>query len=317
MTRSPLLYALQALLLAALVLASGDARAQRFQQSGPVQATPAGMPKELEHIGVKEHLDQPLPLDAVFRDHTGQQVRLKQYFDGKRPVVLLFAYHSCPVLCGMILNATVRSLTQNKWTAGDEFELVVISIDPTDSQERTAAKRQSLITEYGRGAGKGFHFLLGDKANIDRVAEAVGFQYEYDERQKQYAHPSVMMLVKPSGQLARYLYGLEFDPNDVRLGLLEASEGRSISTVEQVILYCYHYDPQGGKYVLVANRVMQVGGVATAQLLGAVLAVFWIRERKKGGLLHKVDPDHVRKGRDAKPEPPSEGDEPPPPDPVS
>lgn len=310
MSRSRFLHALSALLLAAFVLASGNARAQRFQQDGPIQATPAGMPKELEHIGVKEHLDQPLPLDTAFRDHTGHPVRIQQYFDGKRPVVLLFAYHSCPVLCGMILNATVRSLAQNKWTVGKEFDVVVVSIDPTDSLERTAAKRQSIVTEYGRGNGEGFHFLVGEKANIDRLAAAVGFQYEYDERQRQYGHPSVMMLVKPNGQLARYLYGLEFDPNDVRLGLLEASEGRSISTVEQVILYCYHYDPQGGKYVLVANRVMQVGGVATAQLLGAVLAVFWIRERKKGGLLHKVGPEHRRDRRNEEPPP---GDDAPPP----
>lgn len=306
MLRSSLLRALTALLVVALLAASTDARAQRFQQNGPVQASPAGMPKELEHIGVKEHLDQPLPLETEFRDHAGQPVRLKQYFDGKRPVVLLFAYHSCPVLCGMILNATVRTLEKQKWTVGKEYDVVVISIDPKDSQERTTAKRQSIITEYGRGDGAGFHFLLGTKTNIDRVAEAVGFQYEYDERQQQYGHPSVMMLVKPSGQLARYLYGLEFDPNDVRLGLLEASEGRSISTVEQVILYCYHYDPQGGKYVLVATRVMQVGGLATAQILGTVLAVFWIRERKKGGLLAKVDSEHKRGNP---PEPPA--DDPP------
>ena len=290
--------ALVTLLVVASLAASGTARAQSFTESGPVKASPAGMPKELEHIGVKEHLDQPLPLETEFSEHNGQPVRLKQYFDGKRPVVLLFAYHSCPVLCGMILNATVRSLVGNKWTAGKEFEVVVISIDPKDSQERTTAKRNSVIADYGRGAAgeanNGFHFLLGTKTNIDRVADATGFSYEYDERQGQYGHPSVMMLVKPSGQMARYLYGLEFDPNDVRLGLLEASEGRSISTVEQIILYCYHYDPQGGKYVLVATRVMQVGGVATVQILGTVLAAFWIRERKKGGLLAKVDPIHDR-----------------------
>ncbi len=290
-----LLRAVYALLVAGLLVSfAGTARAQAFQQSGATQPTPEGMPKELEHVGVKEHLDQPLPLDAKFRDHTGQPVELKQYFDGKRPVVLVFAYHSCPVLCGMILSAVSHAIQGVQWSVGAEFDMVVISIDPTDTQERAAAKRLSVAKDYGRGDGKGFHFLLGDKTNIDRVANAAGFSYEYDERQRQYGHPSVMMMVKPNGQMARYLYGLEFDPNDVRLGLLEASEGRSISTVEQIILYCYHYDPQGGRYVLVATRVMQVAGSITALLLGAVLAMFWLRERKKGGLLAQVAPEHNR-----------------------
>jgi len=295
MLRPSYLRALFALLLSAsLVLVSGEARAQSFTQGGNIAPSPAGMPKELEHVGVKEHLDQALPLETEFRDHTGKPVRLKEYFDGKRPMVLLFAYHSCPVLCSMIQSAMVRSLGPNKWTVGNEFDVIVISIDPKDSQERATAKRASVIADYGKGDGKGFHYLLGTKTNIDRMAEATGFSYEYDERQGQYGHPSVMMLVKPNGQMARYLYGLEFDPNDVRLGLLEASEGRSISTVEQIILYCYHYDPQGGKYVLVATRVMQVGGSATALVLGTVLAIFWLRERKKGGLLAKLDPLHQR-----------------------
>ncbi len=248
----------------------------------------AEMPKELERVGVKEHLDQPIPLDAMFRDHTGKPVRLGDFFDGKRPVLLTFAYHSCPVLCGMILNATTRTLGSVGWTAGKEFEIVTISIDPNETLERTAAKRASVLAQYGRGeAARGWHFLVGDKTNIDRVALATGFSYEYDARQNQFAHPSLIMMVKPKGQMARYLYGLEFDPSDVRLGLLEASEGRSISTVEQIILYCYHYDPQGGRYVLVATRVMQLGGVATAAVLGSTLTMFWLRERRKGGLLDK------------------------------
>ncbi|MBK6464792.1 MAG: SCO family protein [Myxococcales bacterium] len=279
--------------------AAGPARAQGFMEQGPTAPTPEGMPEELKHVAVKEHLDQGLPLDAKFRDLAGKPVELRQMFDGKRPVVLLFAYHSCPVLCSMILSATSRALQGVQWSVGAEFDMVVISIDPNDTAERAAAKRDSIVRDYGRGDGRGFHFLLGDKANIDRVAEATGFTYQYDERQKQYAHPSVMMLVKPNGQMARYLYGLEFDPNDVRLGLLEASEGRSISTVEQIILYCYHYDPQGGRYVLVATRVMQVGGALTALLLGGMLSLFWLRERNKGGLLAALEPTHTRPPREA------------------
>jgi protein SCO1/2 len=285
MPRPSYLRALFALLLAAsLVLASGTARAQSFTQGGDIAPSPAGMPKELEHVGVKEHLDQALPLETEFRDHTGKPVRLKEYFDGKRPMVLLFAYHSCPVLCSMVLNAEANGLRGIGWTVGKEFEVVTISIDPEESLEKTAAKRASILAEYGNSRGhdgKGWHFLVGDKAAIAAVANAAGFEFQYDAEQKQWGHPSVLMIAKPDGHMARYLYGLEFLPNDLKLGLLEASEGRSISTVEQIILFCYHYDPQGGKYVLVARRVMQVGGGAVAVVLFGFLGLFWGRELRK------------------------------------
>lgn len=244
----------------------------------------AGMPRELEHVGVREHLDGPLPLETKFRDHTGKPVKLGDFFDGKRPVVLTFAYHSCPVLCSMVLNAEAAGLRGIGWTVGKEFEVVTISIDPEESLEKTAAKRASILAEYGASRGhdgKGWHFLVGDKESIAAVAAAAGFEYQYDAEQKQWGHPSVLMIAKPDGHMARYLYGLEFMPNDLKLGLLEASEGRSISTIEQIILFCYHYDPQGGKYVLVARRVMQVGGGAVAIVLLGFLGLFWGRELRK------------------------------------
>lgn len=256
---------------------------------GAARAQVAGTPPELAHVGVDEHLDGPLPLDAQFRDHTGKPVRLGDYFDGKRPVVLTFAYHSCPVLCSMVLNAAANSLSNVPWTVGKEVDVVTISIDPNESLEKTAAKRASILAQYGR-AQEGWHFLVGDAANIARVAQAAGFQYQYDADQQNWGHPSVMMLVKPNGHMARYLYGLEFSPSDVRIGLLEASEGRHISTVEQLILYCYHYDPKGGRYVLVATRVMQVGGGATAIALVSTLLALWLKERRKGGLLARPEP---------------------------
>jgi len=252
----------------------------------PQQGIPAGVPPELEQVGVDEHLDQPIPLDAAFRDHTGKPVKLGDYFDGKRPVILNFAYHSCPVLCPLVLNQVETGLKGVGWTMGREYTVVTISVDPNDSLEKASARRAGLLADYDRaGSDAGWHFLVGDQANIDKVAKAVGFRYHYDESIQQWAHPSVLMIVKPDGNLARYLYGLEFSPNDIRLGLLEASQGRSISTVEQIILYCYHYDPKGGKYVLVATRVMQVGAAITAVLLALMLAVFWIREKRRGGLL--------------------------------
>jgi protein SCO1/2 len=247
---------------------------------GAAHAQVAVTPRELEHVGVQEHLDGPLPLDTPFRDHTGKDVTLRQLFDGKRPMVLQFAYHSCPVVCGMITTNLAVGLKGVPWTIGKEFDVITISIDPNESLERTAAKRTSILNEYGR-ASSGWHFLVGSERAIAEVTKAAGFEFQYDERQKQWGHPSVVFVVKPNGQMARYLYGLEFPPADLRLGLLEASEGRHITTVEQLILYCYHYDPQGGKYVLVARRVMQIGGGAVALVLFGVLGLLWARELRK------------------------------------
>lgn len=246
----------------------------------PAQAQIAHTPKELEHVGVNEHLDEKLPLDTPFRDHTGKPVKLGDFFDGRRPVVLTFAYHTCPVVCSMIANNVAAGLKGVSWTMGDEYRVVTISIDPNESLERTAAKRTSVLHEYGR-SGDGWAFLVGDEASIAKVAAAAGFQYQYDERQKQWAHPSVAMIAKPDGRMARYLYGFEFAPTDLKLALLEASEGRHISTVEKIILYCYHYDPQGGKYALVARRVMQVGAAGVAIVLFVVLGLLWARELRK------------------------------------
>ncbi|MBX3190971.1 MAG: SCO family protein [Labilithrix sp.] len=262
----------------------------------PARAQIAAMPPELAHVGVSEHLEGPLPLDTRFRDHTGKSVALRDYFDGKRPVVLTFAYHSCPVLCSMVLNATAAGLKGIGWTVGKEFDVVTISIDPEESLEKTQVKRTSILHEYGASRGhdgRGWHFLSGDAQSIAAVAGAAGFEYQYDADQKQWGHPSVVMLVKPDGRMARYLYGLEFAPADLRIGLLEASEGRSISTIEQIILYCYHYDPKGGKYVLVARRVMQVGGGAVALVLFGVLGLFWRRELNKSSGDRRVD-DEVK-----------------------
>lgn len=255
----------------------------------PQQGIPAGIPPELEGVGVTEHLNEPLPLDAQFTDQTGKQVRLGDYWDGKRPVVFVFAYHSCPVVCSLVLNSVTTSLKQVNWTIGREYQVVTISIDPDESRERSAAKRAALLKDYNRpGAETGWHFLTGDAANIAKVTAGAGYRYRKDENG--YAHPPVLMIAKPNGDLARYLYGLEFPPNDIKLGLLEASEGRSVSTVEQLILYCYHYDPKGGKYVLVATRVMQVGGGITGLIVVLGLTLLWLNERRKGGLLSREQP---------------------------
>jgi protein SCO1/2 len=245
-----------------------------------VRAQPAIMPAELEGVDVSEQLDKSLPLDAYFKDHTGKVVRLGDYFDGKRPVAFTLAYHGCKVVCSMVLGAELESLKAQPWTLGKEFRAVTISIDPRDTVQTAAKKRKQMLALYGRAA-EGWDFLVGDEANIARVTRAAGFKYRYDRRQDQYAHPAVLMLAKPNGELARYLHGLEFPEQDVRLGLLEASQGRSISTIEKAIMYCYTYDPVGAKYVLVARNVMKIAGGLTVILLGGFLLIMWRREARQ------------------------------------
>ncbi len=241
------------------------------------------LPREMQNVGVIEHLNGQVPGDTTFLDENGRPVRLGQYFDGHRPVVLNLAYSRCAMLCNMVLNAAVRGLQETTWSVGEEFDAVTISIDPRETPRAAFERRGRVLTQYNRpSAARGWHFLTGSESQIRRVADAVGFQYRYDRAQDQYAHPAVTMLLTPEGKVARYLYGIQYKPTDVRVGLLEASQGRSISTVERLILYCYHYDPQGQGYVLWAMRVMRLGGVVTLILLGSFLMVMWHRERRRG-----------------------------------
>jgi protein SCO1/2 len=240
------------------------------------------IPKELKHVNVDERLDAQVPLDLMFKDHAGKPVRLGQLVDGKRPVVLTFAYHSCPVICSMFLNGVAGSLSGIGWTAGKEYQIVTISIDPRDTLERTSAKRASILLQYKRPeAESGWSFLLGDETTIKRATDSVGYEYQYDAEQQQYAHPAVLMILKPNGRVSRYLYGLEFPANDLKLALIEASEGKSVRAIDKVVMYCYRYDPKDGKYVVVATRVMQLGGALTVLVLGLFLGTFWMRERRK------------------------------------
>jgi protein SCO1/2 len=265
----------------ALCLVASGAHAQKWRDGEtPIQATTA---PELNGVDIVEHLGGSLPRDATFRSAEGAQVKLGDFFDGKRPTLLVFAYHTCPMLCSLVLDATVKSLNDVDWTVGDQFDVVSISIDPRDTSETATRKRDQVVASYTRahGSTRGFHFLVGDETNIRKVTDAVGFEYRYDERQKQYAHPAAIYLLSPEGVLARYLYGIMYAPGDVRLGLLEASQGRSISTTEKILLYCYHYDPQGKRYAIVAMNVMRLGGVVTLVAFGSFLTIMWARERRR------------------------------------
>ncbi len=243
------------------------------------------IPQELEKVDITEHLDAPIPPDASFLDQDGKPVTIGQYFN-KKPIALILAYHRCPVLCSLIQHAAATTFKQladeGGWVVGKQYDVIVLSIDPTDTPAIAKQKRDEIVTAYGHpGSVDGFHYLVGGKAQIDRVANAVGFGYQYDERQNQYAHPAVLMLVKPGGEMARYLYGLQFEAKDLKFGLLEASEGKSITTVDKVLLYCYHYDAQTGKYTVVATRVMQLGAGVCAIVLALFLVGMWRLEKRR------------------------------------
>lgn len=239
-------------------------------------------PPELLSVDVVENLGAQVPQTALFKDTGGQMVELGSVFDGKRPVLLVFGYHTCPMLCSLVLDELVKGLKDVSWTVGEEFDVVSISIDPRDTPERAATKRDQIVAKYGRGPGaKGWRFLTGDERSIRSVTDVVGFKYRYDERQGQYAHPAAIYLLTPEGRIARYLYGLSFDSKDLRFGLLEASQGRSVTTVERILMFCYHYDPQGKKYAIASMNVMRAGGALTVAALGGLLAVLWRRERAK------------------------------------
>ena len=270
-----------AVVLASSLGLSADARAQAWRDQA--EGMPNTIPAELEGVDIVEHLGEALPRDAMFRDAEGKTVKLGDYFDGKRPTVFVFAYHTCPMLCSLVLDAAVKSLNDVQWTVGDQFDVVSVSIDPHDTPETASKKRAQVVAGYprARGSSRGWSFLVGDEDNIRKVTDAVGFKYRYDARQKQYAHPAAIYLLTPDGRIGRYLYGIQYDPGDVRLGLLESSEGRSITTTERLLLFCYHYDPQGKHYSLVAMNVMRLGGAITAALLGGFLVTMWARERRR------------------------------------
>ncbi|HJZ80584.1 MAG TPA: SCO family protein [Pyrinomonadaceae bacterium] len=241
---------------------------------GPSTGTTSmGLPPVLKKVGIDQKLNEQVPLDAVFKDEQGHEVRLGQYFKGK-PVVLSLVYYTCPMLCNQILNGMLSSFRQISFNAGEQFEVVNVSFDPHDTPAIAAAKKQTYIQAYNRAGGEAaWHFLTGDETNIRRLADAVGFRYLWDEQTKQFAHASGIMIATPDGKLARYFYGVEYPPRDLRLGLVEASHNRIGTPVDTLMLYCYHYDPATGKYGAVVMNIMRVAGVLTLILIAGLLLI--------------------------------------------
>ena len=229
------------------------------------------MPVALQNVRFDQKLDARLPLDATFKDEDGRQVALGDYF-GTRPVVLAFVYYECPMLCTQVLNGLVSGLSVLDQTVGKEFDVVAISFDARETSVMAAAKKAAYLDRYGRpGAERGWHFLTGDEGNIRRVTDTAGFHYAWDEQTQQFAHASGVIVATPDGRLARYLFGIEYPPRDLKFALMESSEGRIGSVVDQVLLYCYHYEPATGGYSLAAMNAVRLGGVVTVvALLGFI-----------------------------------------------
>jgi protein SCO1/2 len=270
----------------ALTLAA-SAQPNRMQgiAAGGGSVTPGtpstSVPDLLEKVGIDQRLDAQVPLDLPFRDETGKAVTLGDYF-GRRPVVLTLVYYECPMLCTQVLNGAVAAFKTMNFTAGKEFDVVTVSFNPKDTAALAAQKKTTYIAKYGRPeAAAGWHFLTGDQPAIEALAKAVGFRYVYDESTKQYVHASAMMLLTPHGHMSKYFYGIEYPPRDIRLGLIEAADEKIGTAVDQMLLYCYHYDPSAGRYSMVVMNVLRLGGIVTLVAIGGFVLAMVARDRRK------------------------------------
>jgi protein SCO1/2 len=258
------------------MLAAGATLASAQQFGLPASSLPA----MVQGVGIDQNLNAQIPLELKFKDETGQAVRLGQYFRQK-PVVLALVYYECPGLCDLILNGLTHTMQQISLNVGSDYEVVAVSFNPKDTWQLATAKKANYIEKYNRpGAKEGWHFLTGDEASIKSLTETVGFHYNYDPISKQFAHASAIYVLTPEGKIARYFYGIEYKPRDFRLGLVEASANKIGSPADQVLLFCYHYDPTTGKYGMAITEITRVLGTATVLLLGGFVFIMLRRERQ-------------------------------------
>ncbi len=237
--------------------------------SPPANVRPPG----LKNVGIEQHLDGQIPPDLTFRDETGKAVRLGDYF-GKKPMILNLVYYQCPMLCGEVLSGLESALRVLKFDIGKEFDVLTVSFDPRETPDMATKKKAEFLKRYGRpGAADGWHFLTGAQESIDALTKTAGFQYQYDPKTGQFAHATAILVLTPEGKIAQYYYGVEFAPKDLRLGLIQASQNKIGNLADQVLLYCYHYDPTTGKYGAIIARVLQLSGLATILVMGIFVTV--------------------------------------------
>ena len=252
----------------------------------PSQSAGNGLPEALQKIGIEQKLGEQLPLDTEFKNEDGQAIKLGRIFESGRPVILAFVYYECPMLCNEVLNGLTGSLKGISLDAGKDFDVVAISFDARENDKPDLAKnkRSAYVERYGRpGAEKGWRFLTGTQSSIDAVTKAAGFGYRWDEKSEQFAHAGGVMIVTPQGKMSRYFYGIDYSPRDIKLGVMESAENRVGNAADQMLLYCYHYDPATGKYGLAILSLIRIGAVLTLLGMGAMGFVFWRRGKKVSG----------------------------------
>jgi protein SCO1 len=247
----------------------------------PVCAQSA-LPPSLRDVGFDQRLNEQAPLDLELKDEAGRNVRLGDYFNRGKPVILVLAYFRCPMLCTEVLNGLVRAMLDLKLDLGKDFEVVTVSFDPRETPDMAAAKKKTYLERYGRpGADVGWHFLTGPQESIDRLTQAVGFRATYDARNDQFAHSSGIMVLTPTGNISRYFFDIRYSPRDLRLGLVEASANRIGSPADQILLYCFHYDPAEGRYGATIMNFVRLGGVLTLLGIGTLVFFLWREERRR------------------------------------
>jgi protein SCO1/2 len=263
-------------LFAAMMLLAAMAQAQLYSE--PKATVPMGKPESILKVGIDQHLNQQLPLDLRFRDENGAGVTLGQYF-GSKPIILTMVYYTCPMLCGEVQSGLVSAMGILRFDAGQEFDVISVSINPNETPADAMAKKKQFLSRYHRaGAENGWHFLTGDKTNIDALAKAVGYRYNYDAKSGQYSHGTAIVVVTPEGKLAQYFYGIEYAPKDLRLALVEASRNKIGNVVDAITLYCFHYDPASGRYSAQILNVVRLAGLVTVFCMGGFLLVAFRRE---------------------------------------
>lgn len=241
-----------------------------------IMSPPANVrPPNLVNVGIEQHLDGQVPLDLTFRDETGKTVKLGDYF-GRKPIILDLAYYNCTMLCGEVLAGLTGAMKMVNFNLGDQYDAVTVSFNPNETPELAAEKKKDYVHRYGRpGAERGWHFLTGQPDAINALTKAVGFQYQYDAKSNQYAHATAIMVLTPQGKIARYFYGVDFPPKDLRLGLVEASKNKIGTPIDAVLLYCYHYDPATGKYGAIVTNILQLGAGLTILILVVMLLILF------------------------------------------
>lgn len=248
--------------------------------TGTLRAQNKNLPPALSGVGLQEMLGDSLNLDLTFKDAYGNEVQLERYFDGKTPVILNFVYHDCPMLCSIVLESLTETLRSMPWTPGKQFKVLTISFSAIETPEMALTAKERIIRKLGRPeASEGWHFLTGGETSIVSLTESVGFTFKWIESAGEFAHPSALIFISGDGLITRYINGINYPAADVRRALVEASDGKVGSPLDQVLLYCFRYDPDSNSYVLHATNLMRIGGLFTLLVIAIGLFVFWRRER--------------------------------------